>query len=253
MSTIAAPVPVASSSRLSLLDAEPELATWIAPSQRPEAAVATRVPEVVLERGPFDPDAVYRLGRDAFGAIIVSGLIAREICLDDRPALRLLGPGDVFVDEQPGSNGFETAGAWTVSVATHLAVLDDHLLVAVRRWPRLMRGLCSRLQQSHDATLLQLSISHRPAVEDRIVGLFGVLAARWGRVTPEGLVVPIPLTHDAIGQMIGARRPTVTLGLRALALQGRLDRDAEGRWLLAPVSDGLQSPRRHERLTLVAG
>jgi len=223
------PKPLVGQSALSLLDAEPDLANWVVPSERAAAARATRVPEVTVEAGPFDPAAVVSLGRDGFGALVLSGLISREVFLDGRPALRLQGPGDVFIDEPLGASPAETLVQWSACVSTRLAILDDHVLLAVRRWPRLLRGLCARMQQCHDMTLLQLSASHRPTVEDRIAGLFELLADRWGRMTAHGVVVPIALTHDAIGQMIGARRPTVTLGLRALALQGRLVREEGGR------------------------
>ncbi len=218
---------------VSLLEAEPDLARWVAPNERAAAARATRVPEVLLEPGLFDPRTVFKRGREGFGALIVSGLVVREISMGGRPTVRLLGPGDVFTEQAPDDEPLET-GVWSVSLTTRLAVLDDRLLIAVRQWPRLLRGLCIRLQECHDSALLQLSVSHRPAVEDRIVGLFEVLAMRWGRMTAEGIVVPIPLTHDTIGQMIGARRPTVTLGLRALAQQGRLYRQSRSRWLLGP-------------------
>jgi CRP/FNR family transcriptional regulator, cyclic AMP receptor protein len=251
MSTSPTAVSLVAQNTLSLLDADPELANWIAPEQRDEARHTTRVPEVILKPGPFDPGEIFIQGRQGFGAMIISGLIAREVRLGGRPALRLLGPGDILIDASPGANALDSAGTWNAALATHLAILDDHLLVAVRRWPRLLRGLCSRMQQCHDATLMQLSISHRPAVEDRIVGLFGLLADRWGRVTPEGVVVPIPLTHDAIGQMVGARRPTVSLGLRALALQGRLYRQDAGRWLLGPDFSGARSASRRQPLTVV--
>lgn len=237
---------------VSLFDVEPDLARWVPLNERAAAERATRVPEVLLEPGRFDPRTVFNRGREGFGALIVSGLVVREISMGGRPTVRLLGPGDVFTEEAPDADSLQT-GVWSVSLPTRLAVLDDHLLLAVRRWPRLVRGLCLRLQQCHDSALLQLSVSHRPAVEDRIVGLFEVLAMRWGKMTREGIVVPIPLTHDAIGQMIGARRPTVTLGLRALAQQGRLYRQNRSRWLLgADFGSSQSAPRLRPTLAVPA-
>jgi CRP/FNR family transcriptional regulator, cyclic AMP receptor protein len=219
---------------VSLLDVEPELGEWIAPSERDPAARATRVVAVEVVRGPFEPSEVFAAGQDGFGALVISGLICREVWVSGQPAMRLFGPGDVFLDEPGAAETLEPEGAWSASLTTRLAILDDRLLVAVRRWPRLMRGICARLQQCHETTLVQLSISHQPRVEDRVVALFRLLAARWGRMTAEGLVVPIGLTHEAIGRMIGARRPTVTLALRELGRDGRLQRDDGGRWLLGP-------------------
>lgn len=237
MAASPAPLTLVTHSRhdVSLLDADPELGDWIDPSCRDAARRATRVPVTDLEAGPFDPAEVLGHFQGGFGALILSGLVTREVSIGRNPVLRLLGPGDLFLDEAPPADTIEPSDSWSASVATRVAVLDDHLLLAVRRWPRLARGVCSRLQQCHDTTLLQLVVSHQPRVEDRIAVLFGLLAARWGRMTPDGVVVPIALTHEAIGRMVGARRPTVTLALRGLAEQGRLQRDGKcGRWLLGP-------------------
>ena len=51
--------------------------------------------------------------------------------------------------------------------------------------------------------------------------MFGLLADRWGRVTPDGIVVDLALTHELIGHLVGGRRPTVTLALAELAESGR--------------------------------
>src|SRR5437763_6539266 len=128
MSASPTPFPVVTQNTLSLLDADPELSSWIAPTQREEARRTTRVPEVILKPGTFEPGELFVQGRQGFGALIVSGLICREIRLGGRPALRLLGPGDVLIDATPGANALESAGTWTASLTTHLAILDDHLL-----------------------------------------------------------------------------------------------------------------------------
>lgn len=231
---------------LSLLDVEPELGRWVEPEQMAAARNATRVPTVEIAPGRFEPGDVFLAGRNGFGALVVSGLIAHEVSVGGQPSLRLLGPGDMFLDEAPVLETVEPLAGWSASVATHVAVLDDRLLVAIRRWPRLVAGICASLQESHELTLLQLAISHQPRVEDRLVRVFGVLAARWGRVTRDGILIPIALTHEALARMIGARRPTVTMALQALAREKRLRRDAEGRWLLGP---GLAAPTELHALT----
>ena len=46
--------------------------------------------------------------------------------------------------------------------------------------------------------------------------LFWHLAERWGNHTPEGIVIPLRLTHAQIGELIGAQRPSVTTALSRL-------------------------------------
>lgn len=46
------------------------------------------------------------------------------------------------------------------------------------------------------------------------------------------MILDVPLTHEAIGRLVVAKRPTITLALRRLADEGALRRTADGRWLL---------------------
>ena len=66
----------------------------------------------------------------------------------------------------------------------------------------------------------------------RLVLLFWQLAERWGRVGPEGVTVPLPLTHHTLGRLIRAQRPSVTASLRHLAERRLIEREGAGAWLL---------------------
>jgi DNA-binding IclR family transcriptional regulator len=46
-------------------------------------------------------------------------------------------------------------------------------------------------------------------------------------------VVELPVTHAALGRLVGAKRPTVSLALKSLAEAG-LVRQCGSRWVLAP-------------------
>jgi CRP/FNR family cyclic AMP-dependent transcriptional regulator len=215
--------------RASLLCLDPDLGNHLDPEEREAARAGAYLRVVDVPVGPFDLDEVIANGLQPFGAMVVSGLVMRETGLIGQPALRLFGPGEIFCDEL---DSVEPKGRWAVAAETRLAILDDHLLLAIRRWPRLVRALFGRLQQGHEATLLQLAISHQPRVEERVMALMRMLATRWGRVTPDGVVLRLALTHEAIGRMIGARRPTVSLALGALREKGLLVRQKDGGWLL---------------------
>jgi hypothetical protein len=105
------------------------------------------------------------------------------------------------------------------------------VLALVQRYPRLVEGLHASVQEQQQRLVAQLLICQLPRVEDRVQAILWLLAETWGRVTPSGTVLPMRLTHDAIGQLIGARRSTVTLGLRALADRGVILRRRDD-WLL---------------------
>jgi CRP/FNR family transcriptional regulator, cyclic AMP receptor protein len=76
------------------------------------------------------------------------------------------------------------------------------------------------------------AISQLTRVDRRLKALFWHLAERWGRVSGDGVIVPRALTHRILGQLVGARRPTVSTALSDLADRGELVRRADGSWLL---------------------
>ena len=69
-------------------------------------------------------------------------------------------------------------------------------------------------------------------MDRRLKALFWHLAERWGRVSGDGVIVPLALTHRILGQLVGARRPTVSTALTELAEREELTRRPDGSWLL---------------------
>ncbi|MBV9005760.1 MAG: winged helix-turn-helix domain-containing protein, partial [Solirubrobacterales bacterium] len=57
-------------------------------------------------------------------------------------------------------------------------------------------------------------------------------ADRWGRVTPRGIKIPLPLTHNLLGLVVGAHRPSVTSAIRSLTDAGHLQPCPHSQWLL---------------------
>jgi CRP-like cAMP-binding protein len=90
-----------------------------------------------------------------------------------------------------------------------------------------------------------LAIAHHPRVEDRLLLTLWHLAERWGRVHRDGVVVPLPLGHQRLADLVGAHRPSVTTAMGALARAGSLSRRDNGDWVLhgAPPDD-----LRHHKL-----
>ena len=80
----------------------------------------------------------------------------------------------------------------------------------------------------------QLVICQLPRVDQRVLAIMWLLAESWGQVTPGGVRLPLALTHETLGAMVGARRPTVTLALRKLSQQGAIIHQESGWLLLEP-------------------
>jgi CRP-like cAMP-binding protein len=220
-----------------LLEAVPELAEHLGPEQAPAAHAQLSAPVVQVPRGRWVPaDLAGRAGRP-FGAIVISGLMTRHVDIGGHPGLDLYGPGDLVPARELRRATLPAGESWRMVAGGSIAVLDDRFLVAARRWPRLVSGLLEKAQDQHDRLLVQLVVAEQPRVEDRLLLLFWHLSDRYGRVTPDGIVLPLDLTHEALGQLIGARRPTVTLALKLLLERGAIARRPDRAWVVLERPD----------------
>ena len=221
---------------VSLVDADPDLAAGI-PAD--DLELATRVltrPVREIPRGAWKPELLYGKDQGAFALLVLEGALVRQIDLADRHCTQILGPGDVLQPTAPDGL-LECPVTWTALQPSALVVLDFRFLRASQRWPTLALNLHRRLLDQADRLALHAAISQLPRVERRVLAFFRLLAERWGRVTPSGVEVPLDLTHEAIGRLVGAQRPTVTLALGELATEGVLLRGVRGGWVLPASAD----------------
>ena len=77
-----------------------------------------------------------------------------------------------------------------------------------------------------------LAIAHHHRLEDRLRLFFWELADRYGHVTPAGVRLDIGLTHELIGHLVGAYRPSVSVALARLERDGHVRRGERGLLLL---------------------
>jgi CRP-like cAMP-binding protein len=211
-----------------LLEVEPDLASGLADEER-QLAAQIAVPVMHVAPGELQPGELLAWER-AFGAIVLDGMVLQRSAIGGHAALRLLGPGDMLAlgISRPGM--LVDAGC-RVTAPVALAVLEDHMILAIRRFPQLGVALQLRLADQQERLTAQLAICQLPRVEDRLLAMMWLLAESWGRVSSSGTALPISLTHDALGELVGAKRPTVTLALRELTDQGMVVRTDQG-WLL---------------------
>jgi CRP-like cAMP-binding protein len=175
-------------------------------------------------------------GAHPFAALLLDGVVTYEIKLAGRRSAQLLGPGDLFRPWSSTEASLRYASSWSAAGDAAIALLDDHFLVAARRWPRLAAVVYDRLADQLEVGAVRAAIVALPRVEQRVLALFWQLADRWGIVRPEGVVVRLALTHEVIGRLVGAQRPTISLALHTLAEQELLSRDDAGAWSLSRES-----------------
>jgi hypothetical protein len=211
-----------------LADVDADLLRELSDEERAEAKRLS-LPVWELGDGSFDLGA--ELGREgAFAAIVIDGLLRQQVRLGGQVALRLLGPGEIIaVGEAP--RPMLLFAEWYAVAGTRVAVLGDEFLLASRRWPRLHASLEARIADQIERLSAQLVICQLPRVEDRLLAMLWLLAETWGRVTAAGTTLPLSLTHETLGSLVGARRSTVTLALGELTESGMLVHQDRG-WLL---------------------
>jgi len=225
------------SGREAVLREDPDLLEELdAHGARTAAATATAyVAEV--PRGPWQPPLKVE-GRGAPGLLILGGVIVRRSWLAGRTAPELLGQGDVLRPWQhDGEDGMLPCSVtWEVLESARIAILDARFAHAITPWPAIMTALLGRSLRRARWQGVGRLIGSLPRVDQRLLVLFWHLAERWGRVTRDGVLVPLDLTHAAVAELVSARRPSVTTALGELADQGVLLRPGRGRWILTAAA-----------------
>jgi CRP/FNR family transcriptional regulator, cyclic AMP receptor protein len=227
--------------RASLLDLDPSLGELMPSDRRRAAAAALRVDLRHLRRGALDIGRFEAASPSNLGFLIVEGIVMREVLLGETISGELLGAGDLIRPWNLGGGGelLTTPIRWSVvSEDMRAAVLDRRLAVELAQHPEVNVALFDRLNARASRLAVTQAISQLQRVDVRLLALFGHLAERWGRITPDGVLVPLCLSHRMLGQLVGARRPTVSTAVSQLARSGDLERRPDGSWLVQPQPAG---------------
>jgi CRP/FNR family transcriptional regulator, cyclic AMP receptor protein len=168
------------------------------------------------------------------GLLLLEGLLTRDVVLGETLATELVGRGDILrpVDHDGQDAPVPFDVAWHVLEPTRIAILDRTFATVIGRWPEAMEVLMVGAVARARSLAINLAVSHLRRVDVRLHVMMWYLADRWGKVTPEGVHVPLRLTHQTLGRLVGAQRPSVTTALKQLAEEGTLTRAPDQTWLL---------------------
>jgi CRP/FNR family cyclic AMP-dependent transcriptional regulator len=224
---------------VAILEADPELGESLTAADFAAASTALVARCLTVAAGPWDPAALYGADPPAVGLLVLEGLLTREVVVAGRPSTELLGPTDLLRPwDQDGNLGLVPMDVgWQALQPARIAVLDGRFLHAVLRHPPVIEALLGRTLRRARWLAFLLSMKQITRIEGRVLLLLWALAERWGRVTPRGVHVRLRLTHEQIGRLVGARRPSVTTALGALATAGMVERDDHGWLLFGDVQD----------------
>lgn len=213
-----------------VLAEDPDLAEAIPEERRERAMEACMAPLVHVSPGPWQPPEAPDAG--ATGMLILDGLFIRKIAVGDRYSVVLLGGGDVIQPwtalSVPESDQHPEFIAYT---RVRLAMLDGDFTRQIGVYPELAPVLVQRVLQRNREMAVNMAIASHTRVDSRVYMLLWQMASRWGRMRADGVLLPVRLTHQVLGELVAARRPTVTSALSELAERGLIESLSEG-WLL---------------------
>jgi CRP/FNR family cyclic AMP-dependent transcriptional regulator len=221
-----------------LLRLDPRLGDLVPRHRLAEVQTALEVRVARLRPGEWDLGrAAGNGGTDHLGVLVVDGIVAHDVLIAGTTSTELIGPGDVL---RPWTREarplLQRAVRWHVLSDGRVALLDRDFSRRLGAWPEVNAMLMERLSQRAERVATAQAIAKVTRVERRVLAYLWHLAERWGRATPDGVLVPLTLSHRMLGQIVGARRPTVTAAVRLLIDTGEVVRRPDGSWLL--VGDG---------------
>jgi CRP-like cAMP-binding protein len=217
-----------------VLDVDPELGYRLDDEDRAAARRYAVAEVVALDPGPW-PDVLEPPDDGPqVGLLMLDGLVVHELRLGSGVCAELLGAGDLLRpwDEYGAQSIPGWSASWRVLEPARLAVLDRRFATVASRWPALLDVIMRRSVMRSRAAGFLRAVTHMTRVDDRLLVLMWFLAERWGRVRPEGVVVPLKLTHQLLAALVGAKRPSVTTALGELTSAGLVERRDDGSWLL---------------------
>jgi CRP-like cAMP-binding protein len=211
---------------VAVLDEDPDLARAVGGPRQAAARRDLRAAVINVPSGRWNAMEHADAAAGGLGLLIVEGVLARRVGRARRFGAELLGPGDLL---RPAEDGVELATtpfmtAWRAIEPLRLAVLDQRFVSRLAPYPEVAVALTARSVDRARHVLIHMAIAHHARVDARLELLLWHLADRWGRVTTEGVLLPLRLTHELLADLVAAQRPSVTLSLQHLERAGRVMR-----------------------------
>ena len=219
---------------VSILEYDPDLAEDLS-----DADLAIARPLLVADVRRY-ARGTWMVGPDEFdhvanlGLLLLTGLLARRVTIADHTSVELLGPGDVV---QPWlwigpDQSVAVEVGWEVVQPVQAAVLHRGFCALVSRWPEITAAISRRIMRRTHWLAFHLAVCNLRRLDDRVLLALWHFADLWGTVTPEGVLLDVPLTHELLAAVVGARRPSVSVAVGRLTDQGRVRSRPRSRWLL---------------------
>lgn len=207
-----------------------DLERSVPPGRRTAArsAAMARVVEVAASRS-------LDLGRFASvaggpGMLVLDGALLHSVMVDGRHRGDVVASGDLLSAPR-AERLVRSVTTWTAITRTRLALLGPRWTARMAPYPEVVCALVARgVTQSRRLAALA-AIGCEPLLDVRVWRLFWYLADRFGEVRPDGVHIPLPLTHEALAVLAGDHRPSVSTVVGALTARGFVRRSGHS-WVL---------------------
>jgi CRP/FNR family transcriptional regulator, cyclic AMP receptor protein len=217
-----------------VLQADRELGYRVPEDQRERAGVSSTARVIRVPIGRWDATAHADDARDGAGLLVLAGALVRRVGQHRNFGAELLAAGDILRPWQ--SDGDETGilpleTRWRVIAPVEVAVLDARWLGRMAPWPGVAGELVGRALERSLRLATLLAIAQQRRLDVRLRMLLWKLADRFGVVTPRGVELQLPLTHEVLAHLAAARRPSVSFTVGRLTEEGHLIQERR-RWVL---------------------
>ena len=139
--------------------------------------------------------------------------------------LSILGPGEMFGELSLFDPGPRTSTATAVTDAKLLSLSHERVIPWLKQNPEVSLQLLTRLSQRLRRTNEAVGDLVFSDVPGRVAKALIDLGDRFGKTSPEGLLVNHDLTQEELAQLVGASRETVNKALADFAGRGWLKLD----------------------------
>ncbi len=231
-----------------LLDLDVDLAEELDVRMRMVARPAVTAITFDVDPGEIDMSSWLQAASGGAGVLVLDGVLAINVRVGDRNAAELVGAGDLL---QPWHGEEEELLVcdlgWRALVPARFALLDIGFAQRVQPWPQIDGALLRRAGRRTRRLNVQRAIAAQPRLDVRLALLLWHLAARWGKVEPGGIRLPVPLTHHLLGRLVSAERPSVSHALARLAQAGLISGHGDEWHLHGTLQEQLASMTEPER------
>ena len=194
-----------------------------------------------MRRRPFrNGETLVRQDEPAQALYLVMKGRAKVIRLSpegDETLLQLVGAGECIGDVAVLDGSPRSATVIAAEATETLVLLREHLLEAIRQNPQLALALISTLARRLRLADARLEDAYFSDLATRLARRLLQIAEQHGHATVHGIEVPLPLTQDELGEMVGGARSRVNQILGSFHDEGILR--LEGRSVLILDLDAL--------------